>query len=129
MSRSPQCAGLILLAQEKVHQREVQASCLSAAGFAVMEVVSTDEALSALESRRDVRILVVEAMMPGCLSGLALSRFVDRRWPHIPTIILGWPTEPIPSLPQSASLLPETCPPSVLVEVVRAKLMDCAHQA
>lgn len=129
MSRSPQCAGLILLALEKAYQREIQASCLAAAGFAVMEVVSTDEALSALESRRDVRILVVEPMMPGCLSGLALSRFVDRHWPRIRTIILGWPAEPIPSLPLSVSLLPDTCPPSVLVEVVHAKLMESPHMA
>ncbi len=122
MSIPLQCGDLILLAEERAGQRKVHSECLSAAGFAVLELVSTDEAVSALESRSDVRLLIVEPHMPGCVSGLELGRFVSRRWPHVPTLVLGWPTEAIPSLPRSVYLLPDTCPSPVLLEVVLARL-------
>ncbi len=122
MSIPLRCSDLILLAQERADQRRVQAEYLSAAGFAVLELVSTDEAVSALESRSDVRLLIVEPHMPGCISGLELGRFVSRRWPHVPILVLGWPSEAIPSLPPSVHLLPDTCSSAVVLEVILATL-------
>lgn len=122
MSIPLRCGDLILLAQERTGQRKVHAECLSAAGFAVLELVSTDEAVSALESCSDVRLLIVEPYMPGCVSGLELGRFVSRRWPHVSVLVLGWPTEAIPSLPPSVHLLPDTCPSQLLLQIVLARL-------
>ncbi|WP_457093258.1 response regulator [Microvirga sp. P5_D2] len=62
---------------------------LIANDFEVIEVASTDEALSSLESRSDIRLVVTEIDMPGCLRGLDLARFIMRRWPYIGIIILG----------------------------------------
>jgi CheY-like chemotaxis protein len=88
----------------------------------VIEVASTDEALSYLESRSDIRLVITEIDMPGCLSGLDLARFVMRRWPNIGIIVLGWPVQPTPSLPQAVTFLPKTCRTASVVEQVRAKL-------
>ncbi len=129
MSIPLRCGDLILLAQERADQRRAQAECLSAAGFSVLELISTDEAVSALESRSDVRLLIVEPHMPGCISGLELGRFVSRRWPHVPILVLGWPSEAIPSLPPSVHLLPDTCSPPVLLEVVLTTLTPTRQPA
>ena len=122
MIRDRRSSSLVVLAAERISKREQQASCLSTAGFAVLEVVSTDEVLSALESRSDVRLLIVDPQMPGCFSGFALARFVSRRWPHLPVLISGWPTEPIPALPESVTLLPDDCPRTQMLEAVWAEL-------
>ena len=122
MATSLKSSSLVVLAAERISKREQQASCLSKAGFSVLEVVSTDEVLSALESRSDVRLLIVDPQMPGCFSGFALARFVSRRWPHVPVLISGWPTEPIPALPGGVTLLPDDCPPTQMLEAVWAGL-------
>jgi CheY-like chemotaxis protein len=113
---------LILLAVQNACLREAQADCLMAAGFKVAEVVSADEALSYLESRSDIRLTIADIDMPGCFSGLGLARFIHRRWPHIHTIILGWPAEPTLSLLQATSFLPHPCTTTALLQEVRKKL-------
>jgi DNA-binding NtrC family response regulator len=112
----------VLLAQSERGICIATAECLNANGIVVIEVASTDEALSYLESRSDIRLVITEIDMPGCLSGLELARFVMRRWPHIGIIVLGWPVQPTPSLPQAVTFLPKPCPPTSVAEQVRAKL-------
>lgn len=113
---------MILIASQNTGLREAQADSLMAAGFKVAEVVSTDEALSYLESRSDIRLTITDIDMPGCFSGLGLARFIYQRWQHIHIIILGWPVDPTPSLPQSAGFLGQPCSPGVLLEEVRRRL-------
>ncbi len=120
-------AGPVLLAKSDIRSRTMQADLLSAAGFNIIEVESTDLALSYLESRSDIQILIIDIEMPGCLSGLDLARFVSRRWPHIRIMIIGWPLHPTPSLPQSVSFVPEPCQPSLLIQEVREKLTSPFH--
>ncbi len=120
-------AGPVLLAKSDIRSRTMQADLLSAAGFNIIEVESTDLALSYLESRSDIQILITDIEMPGCLSGLDLARFVSRRWPHIRVMIVGWPLHPTPSLPQSVSFVPEPCQPSLLIQEVREKLTSPFH--
>jgi len=117
----------VLLAQSERHVCMSTADCLIADGIMAIEVASTDEALSYLESRSDIRLVITEIDMPGCLSGLDLARFVTRRWPHVGIIVLGWPVQPTPSLAQAVTFLPKPCPYSSVVEQVRAKLTALCH--
>ena len=112
----------ILLAQSERQLCTATADRLIADGIVVIEVASTDEALSYLESRSDIRLVITEIDMPGCLSGLDLARFVMRRWPNIGIIVLGWPVQPTPSLPQTVTFLPKPCSPLSVAEQVHAKL-------
>jgi CheY-like chemotaxis protein len=112
----------VLLAQSERQVCTATADCLIANGIVALEVASTDEALSYLGSRSDIRLVITEIDMPGCLSGLDLARYVLRRWPHIGIIILGWPTQPIPNLAQAVTFLLGQCSPSSVMEQVRAKL-------
>lgn len=114
-------AAPVLFARSDVQSRIAETDSLSAVGFTVIEVESTDVALSYLESRSDIRMVIADTDMPGCLSGLDLARFVSRRWPHIPVFILGWPLQPTPSLPPTVSIIPEFRHPLVLLEEVQKR--------
>jgi hypothetical protein len=121
MISSPRLRGLVVLAAERAARREAQVCCLSAAGFSVLDVISTDEVLSALESRSDVCVLVVEPLMPGCFIGLGLARFVSKRWPAVAILISGWPTEPVLALPAGITFLPDGGLPTQVLEAVQAR--------
>ncbi len=122
MAPVPDLQTPILLAQSEQPVCTATADRLIADGFFVIELASTDEALSYLESRSDIRLMITEIDMPGCLSGLDLARFVMRRWPSIGIIVLGWPVQPTPSLPQTVTFLPKPCSPLSVAEQVCAKL-------
>ena len=122
MARAQALAVPVLLAQSERQVCMATADGLIADGMRDIEVASTDEALSYLESRGDICLVITEINMPGCLSGLDLARYVTRRWPHIGIIILGWPTQPTPSLARAVTFLSQPCPPTSLLEQVRAKL-------
>jgi DNA-binding NtrC family response regulator len=106
----------VLLAQSEQQVCNATVDHMIANGFKIIEVASTDEALSSLESRRDTRLMVTAIDMPGCLSGLDLARVVRRRWSHIGTIVLGWPTLPMSSLAHAVTFLSNPCPAASLVE-------------
>ena len=122
MTRAQALTSLVLLARREREIGMVTADTLIASGIMAIEVASTDEALSYLECRRDICLVITEIDMPGCLSGLDLARFVTRRWPHIGIIVLGWPTQPTPSLAQAVTFLPGQCSPLSMVEQVHARL-------
>jgi DNA-binding NtrC family response regulator len=122
MARAQALEARVLLAQSERQVCMATADGLIASGIKVIEVASTDEALSYLECRSDICLVITEINMPGCLNGLDLARFVTRRWPHIGIIVLGWPTQPTPSLARAVTFLSQPCPPTSLSEQVRAKL-------
>jgi len=129
MARAQALAVPVLLAQSERQVCMATADGLIADGMRVIEVASTDEALSYLESRGDICLVITEINMPGCLSGLDLARYVTRRWPHIGIIVLGWPTQPTPSLARAVLFLSQPCPPTSLLEQVRAKLAAFSRPA
>jgi two-component system, response regulator PdtaR len=119
----------VLLAQSERQVCMATADGLIADGMRDIEVASTDEALSYLESRGDICLVITEIDTPGCLSGLDLARYVTRRWPPIGIIILGWPTQNTPSLARAVTFLSQPCPPTSLLEQVRAKLAAFSRPA
>jgi two-component sensor histidine kinase len=59
------------------------------AGFAAVEAVNADEALSILESRSDISTLFSDIQMPGSMDGLKLAHAVHDRWPSIKIILVS----------------------------------------
>ena len=129
MVRAQALEARVLLARRERQVCMATADRLIASGIMAIEVASTDEALSYLESRSDICLVITEIDMPGCLSGLDLARYVMRRWPHIGMIILGWPTAPTPSLARAVTFLSRPCPATSLLEQVRAKLAAFSRPA
>ena len=88
MARAQALEARVLLARRQRQVCMATADGLIASGLKVIEVASTDEALSSLESRSDIRLVVTEIDMPGCLRGLDLARFIMRRWPESYRLII-----------------------------------------
>src|SRR3981189_1029607 len=59
------------------------------AGFSAVEAVNADEALSILESRSDISLLLSAIQMPGTMGGLKLAHAVYERWPSIKIILVS----------------------------------------
>ena len=58
------------------------------AGFAALQAGDADKALTILESRSDIALMLTSVTMPGSTDGLGLAHTVCKRWPAIKTI--GW---------------------------------------
>jgi CheY-like chemotaxis protein len=62
---------------------------LGECGYSTLAASSGDEALSILENRPEVVILITDVVMPGTLDGLGLISEVRSRWPAICVIVLS----------------------------------------
>lgn len=76
------------------------------AGFEVLEARNADEAISILESRDDIRVVVTDIQMPGSMDGMKLARAVRNRWPPILIIVVSGQVRPKPDdLPENITFL------------------------
>jgi CheY-like chemotaxis protein len=91
----------VLLVEDEGLVRMLAADILAdEGGYKVIEAVNADEALTFLDVRPDIRVLVADVDVPGNLNGYALARIVDMRWPGVWIIVSSGVTGPVP----------ETCP-------------------
>ena len=81
-------APAVLVVEEETHQREAIVAHLEAAGFAVLGVESTDEALSLL-ARRPLLALVTDAHLPGSIDGFALAQAARDRFADLPVVMMS----------------------------------------
>ncbi|MCE4225504.1 response regulator [Methylobacterium sp. C25] len=95
---------------------------LAEAGFTVLEAPHADKALTMLEGRDDVGVLMTDVDMPqGSMDGFALARLVSRRWPEIPVLVVSGMGFPGPhDLPEGARFISKPYQPSALVRTLRA---------
>ncbi|MEP6828415.1 MAG: response regulator, partial [Aestuariivirga sp.] len=79
----------VLVVEDEMVLRMRAVDIVEDAGFAAVEAVNADEALSILESRSDISLLLSDIQMPGSIDGLKLAQAVHRRWPHIKIILVS----------------------------------------
>ncbi|GJD31415.1 C4-dicarboxylate transport transcriptional regulatory protein DctD [Methylobacterium adhaesivum] len=98
------------------------ADTLADAGFTVLEAPHADKALTVLENRDDVGVLMTDVDMPrGSMDGFALARLVAHRWPDIPVLVVSGMGTPGPNdMPDGARFIPKPYEPSTLVRTLRA---------
>jgi CheY-like chemotaxis protein len=78
---------VILIVEHDELLKSLTADIMEGAGFATLQAGNADEALTTLESRSDIALMLTSVMMPGIMDGLGLVRTVHKRWPAIKTII------------------------------------------
>jgi DNA-binding NtrC family response regulator len=83
-ARSPQ---VVLIVEHHELLKSLTADIMENAGFAVLQAGDADEAVTILESRSDIALLLTSVTMPGSMDGLSLAQTVGKRWPAIKTII------------------------------------------
>jgi DNA-binding response OmpR family regulator len=113
--------GPIVVAKSTVSSFLAEAEALAEAGFLVFHVTSSDEAISYLESRSDIRLLIVDLNVRGCFDGAELAHFVEKRWPDIGVVVLGIPVQPI-FRATGATFISTPCARPILIDRVRARL-------
>jgi CheY-like chemotaxis protein len=78
---------VVLVVEHDELLKLLTADIMQGAGFATLQAGNADEALTTLESRSDIALMLTSVMMPGNMDGLGLVRTVHKRWPAIKTII------------------------------------------
>ena len=79
----------MLVVEDEMVLRMRAVDIVEDAGFAAVEAVNADEALSIPESRSDISLLFSDIQMPGSIDGLKLAHAVHWRWPHIKIILVS----------------------------------------
>lgn len=78
---------IILLAENEAAVSIDMEDLLTEAGYRVITVGTADGVVATLSSGLDVKLVIIDAILPGSLNGYGIARFVDQRWPHIPLIV------------------------------------------
>src|SRR5438046_1214194 len=60
---------------------------LEQAGFQALGAHSADEAITILEGRNDIRVVMTDIDIPGSMDGLKLAQAVRHQWPPIELIV------------------------------------------
>ncbi len=92
---------------------------LYGAGFEVCEAASAREALTVLDERPDVSVLLTDVQMPGRMSGVDLAKHVREKHPAIAVLLVSGCKRP-DELPAEVEFLSKPCPTDVLVARVRS---------
>lgn len=77
----------VLLVEDESLLRLDTAEELAAAGFAVLEAATADEALLVLENGAPVDLVFSDVQMPGSMDGMGLRQTIARRFPWIPVVL------------------------------------------
>jgi CheY-like chemotaxis protein len=78
---------LVLVVEDEFLLRMHAVSLLQEAGFDTLEAGSADEAITLLETRRDIRIVFTDINLPGSMDGLRLAHAIRHRWPPIELVL------------------------------------------
>jgi CheY-like chemotaxis protein len=97
------------------------ADFLDEAGFKVFEAVTADEALTVLQARPDVQVVVTDIEMPaGSMNGLKLARTIQERWPGIGVVITSGRERPDPDdLSDKVAFLAKPYLPDTIIAVIQ----------
>lgn len=78
---------VVLIVEHDELLKSLTADIMEDAGFAALQAGDADEALTILESRSDIALMLTSVTMPGSTDGSGLAHTVCKRWPAIKTII------------------------------------------
>ena len=122
MTVTPSEQPVVLLVEDDGLLLMEASDTLAEAGFTVVEAIHADRALTVLEGRGDVEVLMTDVDMPqGSMDGFALARLVARRWPEIPVLVVSGMGTPGPNdMPDGARFIPKPYSPSMLVCTLKA---------
>ncbi len=84
----------VLIVEDELVLRMRAVDIVEDAGFVPVEAVSADQAMTILESRSDISLLLTDIQMPGSMDGLMLAHAVHDRWPSIKIILVSGQVKP-----------------------------------
>ena len=90
----PELSSVVLVVEDEALLRAFAAWQLEDAGFEVLQAANADQALRAMKSRPDVRVLFTDVQMPGRLDGMDLARSIHEQWPNVLHLITSGNSRP-----------------------------------
>lgn len=89
MSLDHSTAPVVLVVEDEMLLRMRTVDMVEDAGFTSVEAIDADAAVSILEARSDIALLITDIQMPGSMDGLMLAHAVHARWPPIKIIVVS----------------------------------------
>ena len=121
---------VILVVEDEPLVRLFLTDFLDEAGFKVFEAVNGDEAMTILQARPDVQVIISDIEMPGSMNGLELARAVQERWPGIGVVVTSGRERPGPDdLSDKAALLAKPYLPDTVLSLIRPMATPQAIEA
>src|SRR4029079_19093203 len=90
----PRSLAVVLIVEDEMMLRMRAVNMVEDAGYAPVEALDTDEAVSILESRSDIALMCTDIQLPGSMDGLGLAHTVHKRWPVIKIILMSGQLNP-----------------------------------
>jgi DNA-binding NtrC family response regulator len=78
---------VVLIVEHDELLRLLTADIMKDAGFVALHASDADAAITILESRSDIALLLTSVVMPGSTDGVGLAHMVCKRWPAVKIII------------------------------------------
>src|ERR1700728_1853128 len=78
---------LVIVVEDEPIIRIMATEIVEAAGLIAVDAADALEAITILQSRRDIRIVFADINMPGGIDGLQLASIVRERWPLVELIL------------------------------------------
>jgi len=121
MSAAAEPRMVVLVVEDETLVRMFMADFLDEAGFKVFEAVNADEALSVLQARPDVQVVITDIEMPtGSMNGLKLAQTIQERWPGIGVVISSGRERPGPDdLSEKVAFLAKPYLPDTVINLIR----------
>jgi CheY-like chemotaxis protein len=89
------------------------------AGFVAYAARDADEAITFLETRRDIRILFTDVHMNGSMDGLKLAHAVRDRWPPVAIFVTsGVANVTASDMPENGLFFSKPYPPQALIKAM-----------
>lgn len=85
----PAPPAVVLVVEDEMLLRMRAVDMVEDAGYTSVQAVDADEAVTILESRSDIALLLTDIQMPGSMDGLRLAHAVHERWPPIKIILVS----------------------------------------
>lgn len=90
---------IVLLIENEPILTMVLSDLIEEAGCEVVEATTTARAISILEQRADIRVVLADLDMRGSVAGLKLAALIRDRWPPIEMILTGAMKPDLSSIP------------------------------
>lgn len=113
-------AVVILIVEDEPIQRLDLIDLVQGAGFETVDAWDADHAVSILEERTDITIVVTDIDMPGSMDGMKFAAAIRDRWPPIEIIVTTAGKKPsADTMPARSILIPKPINGQELVDALR----------
>ncbi len=85
----PNPSHVVLVVEDHPIIRICTMDLVRGAGYEPVEAENADAAITELEARTDVGLVLTDVSMPGTMNGLELANYIHRRWPPVRLIVVS----------------------------------------